>query len=216
MKRIGLAAAALVACLSAASAQDRTREETLHKLKNLKLTIDFKDAALEEVLDYLREIANINLVVDAGVSAEDTKVSITLTEVAMSSVLKLLLEPLECGVMLKDNVLMVMRKEDIRERTLKLELYDCRDLLYPIRDFPGIDIALKSDQIGTEIIDTTGVQEPTEIPLEELIRAHTGGATWDENPRTSCLLQNGILVVRQSPDVHREIIRLIDMLRRNK
>jgi hypothetical protein len=58
--------------------------------------------------------------------------------------------------------------------------------------------------------------EYAEIPIAELVRAHTGGKTWDENPKASVNLQNGLLVVRQTPEVHRQIVRLLNLLRANK
>jgi type II secretory pathway component GspD/PulD (secretin) len=201
--------------LAALAQQDPAQVETESKLANLKITLDFKDAPLEQVVDYLREISGINVFVDAKVAEKQIRISLKVTEISLKSIFALMLRPHGCETMFREGVLMLMTKEDVADRTVKMELYDCRDILYPIAHFPGVDIQLAVDQAGVVggIVDTV---ESADIPIAELVRAHTGGKTWDENPKASVNLQNGLLVVRQTPEVHRQIRRLLDLLRRNK
>ena len=77
----------------------------------------------------------------------------------------------------------------------------------------GVDIAL--DFVGVVI------QEPAkdaggEMPIAELVKTHTGGKSWDEDTKTSCAMQNGLLVVKQTPEVHAQVARLLNLLRRHK
>jgi type II secretory pathway component GspD/PulD (secretin) len=195
--------------------KDPAAAETEAKLGNLKITLDFKDAPLETVVDYLREIADLNLFIDRKVADKQIRVSLKVNEISLRSVFSLALKPHDCGTYFKDGVLMIMTKEDIADRTVKMQIFDCRDILHPIQDFPGVEIQLAVDG-GTQFAPTVDDGGAGEVPIAELVRAHTGGKSWDENPKFSVNLQNGLLVVKQTPEVLRQISRLLDMLRRNK
>lgn len=196
-----------------ALAQDSAREEALNRLKNVRVSLDFKDTPLDNVVDYIREISNLNLIVDARVREKNIMVTMKVTEISLRSVFGLILKPHDCGIMFKDGVLQVLPRTVIDDRTLKQEIYDCRDILYPIHDFPGVDISL---DIAGVLIQDVAKPDVTEMPIAELVKANTGGKSWDENPRASCAMQNGLLVVRQTPEVHAQIVRLLNLLRRNK
>lgn len=195
--------------------KDPAAAETEAKLSNLKITLDFKDAPLETVVDYIREIADVNLFIDRKVADKQIRVSLKVNEISLRSVFSLALKPHDCGTFFKDGVLMIMTKEDIADRTVKMQIFDCRDILHPIQDFPGVEIQLAVDG-GTQFAPTVDDGGTGEVPIAELVRAHTGGKSWDENPKFSVNLQNGLLVVKQTPEVLRQISRLLDMLRRNK
>ena len=205
----------LATLLALALQKDPVQAAAEAKLNNLKVSLDFKDAPLEAVVDYLREIADLNLFVDRSVADKMIRVSLKVTEISLKSVFALALKPHDCGTMFKDGVLMIMTTADIADRTIKMQIFDCRDILHPIQDFPGVDIQLAVDSAGIGVVDP-GASEAGEIPIAELVRAHTGGKSWDENPKFSVALQNGLLVVKQTPEVMRQITRLLDMLRRNK
>jgi type II secretory pathway component GspD/PulD (secretin) len=195
--------------------QDPAKVEADSKLNNLRITLDFKDSPLEQVVDYLREVSGLNVFVDAKVAEKQIRVSLKVAEISLRSIFALMLKPHGCEIMFREGVVMLMTKEDVADRTVKMELYDCRDILHPIVDFPGVDIVLAVDQAGV-IGNIEAGPEYAEIPIAELVRAHTGGKTWDENPKASVNLQNGLLVVRQTPEVHRQIVRLLNLLRANK
>ncbi len=205
----------LLAAAVPALAQDRARDEIENKLRNIRVTLDFKDAPLDAVVDYLREISDVNMIVDARVREMDIRVTIKVNEISLKSVFGLVLRPRDCGTMFRDGVLQILPLKDIHDRTIRMEIYDCRDILYPIQDFPGVDISLDGGGPGV-LIQDTGLAGGGEMPIAELVRTHTGGGSWDENPRASCAMQNGLLVVKQTPEVHAQIIRLLNMLRRNK
>jgi type II secretory pathway component GspD/PulD (secretin) len=214
MRTAALAAALLAGALPA-SGQDQTRQTMESKLRNLKVSLDFKDAPLDAVVDYLREISDMNIFVDAKVREKNLVVNLKVSEIALRSAFSLMLKPHGCDTMYKDGVLMVMTQEDVVDKTLKMEIYDCRDILYPIQDFPGVDIQLAQDSIGT-VIAGGDATTSGEMPIEELVKAHTGGRSWDDNPKCTARLQNGLLVIKNTPEVHKQVVRLLNLLRRNK
>jgi hypothetical protein len=51
--------------------------------------------------------------------------------------------------------------------------------------------------------------------MVEMIKKNCGGTTWD-NPNVSITLNNGLLMVSQSPKVHLEVVVMIEKLRQYK
>ena len=197
-----------------ALAQDNTKSEYESKLNNIKVTLDFQNSPLDQVVDYLREISGLNIFVDSKVRDKNIVVSLKVTEISLKSIFSLILKPQGCGVMFRDGVLQLMLEPDIADRTMRMEIYDCRDILYPIQQFPGIDLDLStiSGVVATPAMDEVG----GEMPIEEMVRAHTGGRSWEENSKASIKMQNGLLVIKNTPEVHKQVRRLLDLLRANK
>jgi len=196
-------------------AQDAMKAEYEGKLNNIKVTLDFQNAPLDQVVDYLREISGMNIFVDSKVRDKNLIVSLKVTEISLRSIFGLILKPHNCDILFKDGVLQLMTKEDVADRTMRMEIYDCRDILYPITNFPGVDLDLNAN--GPGVITTTDPGDTGgEIPIEEMVRAHTGGRSWEENTKAVCKMQNGLLVIKNTPEVHKQVRRLLDLLRANK
>lgn len=212
MKIFATTAAVVLSC-GLALPQDTVKGEYQSKLNNIKVTLDFTNAPLDAVVDYLREISGMNLFVDTKVREKNLVISIKVTDISLRSIFGLMLKPHGCDIMFKDGVLQIMTKEDVADKTMKMEIYDCRDILYPISQFPGVDLDLA--EIGVAIAGAD-VDAGGEAPIEELVRAHTGGRSWEENPKAVLKLQNGLLVVKNTPEVHKQVLRLLDLLRANK
>jgi type II secretory pathway component GspD/PulD (secretin) len=196
-------------------AQDAMKAEYEGKLNNIKVTLDFQNAPLDQVVDYLREISGMNIFVDSKVRDKNIIVSLKVTEISLRSIFGLILKPQNCDILFKDGVLQLMTKEDVADRTMRMEIYDCRDILYPITNFPGVDLDLNANGPGVIMAADPG-DSGGEIPIEEMVRAHTGGRSWEENPKAVCKMQNGLLVIKNTPEVHKQVRRLLDLLRANK
>ncbi|MCH7636985.1 MAG: hypothetical protein IIA12_04865, partial [Proteobacteria bacterium] len=74
----------------------------------------------------------------------------------------------------------------------------------------------QQDLVGITIGGWSDPDPSETLPVEELITTHTGRGFWDDNEDASCVLNNGILVVKATKKVHREVRRLLNVLRRNK
>jgi len=96
-----------------------------------------------------------------------------------------------------------------------MEIYDCRDILYPISNSPGIDLDLNANGPGVVIQPDAG-DTGGEIPIEEMVPAHTGGRSWEENSMAVCKMQSGPLVMKNTPDGHKQGRRLPCLLRASK
>lgn len=213
MKTLAFVAAAAL-LVGPARAQDNVKGEYESKLNNIKVTLDFANAPLDQVIDYLRELSGMNIFVDSKVRDKQLVISIKVNEITLKSIFSLMLKPHNCDILFKDGVLQVMTKEDVADKTMKMEFYDCRDILYPIQNFPGVDLDIGQ---GQGVVVAGQDSEPAgEIPIEEMVRSHTGGRSWEENPKAVAKMQNGLLVIRNTPEVHKQVQRLLDLLRSNK
>jgi hypothetical protein len=103
-------------------------------------------------------------------------------------------------------------------------MYDVKDLLMKIRDFPGPSMELASTD-GDAGGPTTGIVEPDETAhpfddpeaLVNIIKNATGGdSVWGKDNGATIGISNGLLVVVQSGPLHREIQELIIALRQFK
>jgi len=141
-----------------------------------------------------------------------------VNEISLRSIFALILKPHDCDILFKDGVLQLMTKEDVADRTMRMEIYDCRDILYPIANFPGVEIDLNTGPGGGPGVLMMMADDPggSEIPIEEMVRSHTGGHSWDDNPKAVVKMQNGLLVIKNTPEVHRQVRHLLDLLRANK
>lgn len=204
---------------------DQTKKEILNKLEVTKISLDFNDASLEEVIDFLHEVTGINFVMSKAVQEKarggELKVDIKLEELPLRTALKLMLEMHDLTLVYRKGVLMVETKEE-RGSELDMKMYDVKDLLMKIRDFAGPTLELSSGESGSE--PTTGLVEPEdgEHPFDDpeslvnIIRNATGGdATWSKDG-VSIAINNGLLIVVQSDDIQKEVQQLIVALRQFK
>ena len=207
------------------SETDPRKAEVLNRINTMRVTVDFANTPLEEAVGFLRDFTGLNIVVDAEVyknqSEDQLKISLKVKDLYLKSVLKLLLSPRELTAMYKDGVLLIVPKGKI-DKAVTLQLYDVRDLLVKIQDFPGPKVELVSPQKGGSplVSATFTFDEPVSIITEEfiteMVKQNTGDKSWEENPNASMTLTNGVLVVSQSKRVHEEIKRFINLLRQFK
>ena len=227
-----IGAAALLLAASAAWAQeggedsDPRKAEVVRKLSSMKISMDFQDRPMEEVLAFLRDFSGLNIVVDAEVSTslgeDQLKITMRVKELTLKSVLKLMLSSKNLTATYKEGVILIVPKGKV-DKAVVLQIYDVRDLLVKIQDFAGPRVELVSPSAGGGGPLTGAsftLEEPkstiTEEFITEMIRSNTGDRTWDENPNASITLANGMLVVSQSRRVHEEIKRLVNLLRQFK
>jgi len=205
---------------------DPRKQEILNKLNTMRVTVDFTNTPMEEAVAYLRDYTNINIVIDAEVSKNQTeeqlKVTLRVKDLLLKSVLKLMLTSRELTAMYKDGVVLIVPKGRI-DKAVSLQLYDVRDLLVKIQDFAGpkVELVSPSKGGGGPLTGATFMlEEPrstiTEEFITEMVKQNTGDRSWDENPNASISLTNGVIVVSQSKRVHEEIKRFLNLLRQFK
>ncbi|MBI2901653.1 MAG: hypothetical protein HYY17_15830 [Planctomycetes bacterium] len=193
------------------------RDATAAKLETLRVSVDFRETPIEDAMEFLRQHGGLNIVVSPRVheSRPDARVTLKLRHVSLKSALKIALGSLDLGATFRDGAIVVVPKEELRGAAV-VRVYDVRDILLRLQDFPGpkVELAVKDSGIKP-IID---IDEPkTAVPedfLLEMLRASTGGGSWEEG--ASVAVVNGLLVVTQTKAVHGEIGRFLDLMRQFK
>jgi general secretion pathway protein D len=126
----------------AAERGQRRSERELEIEQKLKtpVSLQFQNAPLTEVLDYLARLAEVNLHLDPQGLAEegvttDTPVTINLSqEISLKSALNLILQPLHLSYVIKDEVLKIT-SEQLRDGEVYTVTYNVADLVVPIPNF---------------------------------------------------------------------------------
>lgn len=215
--------------LAVALLQDETdtkREEIITKLNTQKITLDFKDVSLEDALGFVRDYAGINIHIDQEVhttlSEDQLIVNIKVKDLILKSALKLMLNTKDLTATYKDGVLLIIPKSKANKAVIT-RVYDVRDLLLKIQDFPGPHVELTAGGSGgTPLTGATFAldEEPKNVISEdfivEILKSNTGDGAWDENENASITLANGLLIVTQSKKVHGEVDRMLNLLRQFK
>ncbi|HEY3227423.1 MAG TPA: hypothetical protein VGK61_10575 [Planctomycetota bacterium] len=229
MKSAFALAGLLALCGSASAQEDSGASQEIRKVKDrlasMRITLDFQNAKLEDVIAYFQEYSGLNFHLDAEVAKageEPARVTIKLKDVSLKTALKLVLNPRDLGCVYRDGVLLITSKARLGGMTVT-RVYDVRDLLFRIRDFPGPRVELVAPGgAGAALAGAsfTIEEEPksaiTEDFLADLIKTNTGDKSWEDAGATSVSQVNGLLVISQSKPVHEEIRRLLDLLRQFK
>ncbi len=116
------------------------RELEIEQKLKTPVTLDFKNAPLSTVMEYLAKLADVNLHLDPQGLAEegvttDTPITVSLThEVSLKSALNLILQPLHLSYVIKDEVLKIT-SEQARSGEVYTVSYPVADLVIPIPNF---------------------------------------------------------------------------------
>ena len=116
------------------------RELEIERKLKTPVSLQFPNAALSKVIEYLGKVAEVNIYLDPqGLAQEgvnsDTPVSIEVRDAIMlKSVLNLLLQPLHLSYVIKDEVLKIT-SEQLRDGQVETRTYNVADLIVPIPNF---------------------------------------------------------------------------------
>ena len=226
MKKTMIAIALLTLLAGPAVSQDsmsNPRRVIVNKLNNQKITVDFRQVGLEEALGFIRDFSGINIVVDpevhSEISEEYLQITLKVKDLLLKSVLRLMLDTRGLTAIYKEGVLLIVPKGRAFT-TVKTRIYDVRDMLFKIRDFRGPQVELtapgssNSPMPGaTFILEEEPESTITEDFLVEMLQQNTGDGSWDENENANIVLHNGLLIVTQTQKVHREVYKLLQLLR---
>lgn len=161
----------------------REDREVLVGLRHTRVSLDVAREPLTDVVDVLRERSGLNIHISGIEDPERLEVSFQSADQPLEAILKQLLGEYGLGHCVRDGVVLITTSENLRKH-LKLELYDVSDLVV---DLPG--------------------------DLVARILNRTPKDAWKREEGRSVQFQNGILIVRTSPDVHRTIRGYLNHLR---
>lgn len=208
-------------CAATAAQNDSKVKQIKARLSTQKMSVDFDGLPLEDALNVFRSATGLNIIMDPSARAEHAADPITLKlkQLSVRSILRIMLVDKGLTLVYRQGVLVVVPKEYFSKR-LVTKVYDVKDLLTTIRNFPGPKVELVPPDSSGGMALTGAVfsfgdeDDPPDIEdfLTGLILQSTGGDTWDENENASLEVVNNLLVITQSKRVHQEVAAMLRML----
>ncbi|MHC5080808.1 MAG: hypothetical protein ACYTHN_17505 [Planctomycetota bacterium] len=187
-------------------------------LRTKPITLDFMDTPLAAVVNFLKEVSGINMIIDPKVfdekSEDELVIQLKVDEIPLQEALNLVLNLKGLAYSVENGVLIITTQEGA-QGAAELRVYDIRDLMVKLDDFPGVDIRLRSG--AEEAMPPMTGDESTEEPITgdtivNLIRENISPDTWD-TPPNQINFRQGNLIVRNQPRVHELVLTLLDNLR---
>lgn len=182
---------------------------------------DGEGSPLEDVANFLQSLTGVNFIISTAVreelGEEETMVNLQLPEYSVHKVLDIIAETNESLRWKVENgvVKFVTAEEMIGGQVLYM--YEVRDLIHPIPDFPGADINVQPSggiTLPDEDIEERESNVVTSDLLDQLIRNNIDPESWDADPANSLQINEmGVMVVNQTPAVHDKINQLLADLR---
>jgi Flp pilus assembly secretin CpaC/tetratricopeptide (TPR) repeat protein len=200
------------------------KEAILSHLREVRVParfgVDGEGAALEDVAGFLQSVSGVNFLISAAVrdelDEEETSVLLDLPERSVFKILQMITEVRESlRWKVEDSVVKFVTAEEMVGGQV-LRMYEVRDLIRPITDFPGREINVEPSG-GIEEFDEEFEEREalviTEDRLDGLIRDNISPMSWDDDPSNSMRISQGTLVVNQTPEVQAQIQQLLANLR---
>ena len=200
------------------------KEAILRRLDELTIRPRFGEdgegAPLEEIANYLQQVTGVNFLVSRRVidelDPEETSVYLDLSERSVRKTLDIIVEVREnLAWKVEDGIVKFVTREELTGGQV-LRMYEVRDLIRPITDFPAREINISPSGGPPEVDEDLEEREAlviTEDSLDALIRDNVARDSWDADPANSLRISNGTMVVNQTPEVHDQIQKLLDDLR---
>ncbi len=207
-------------------AVDPQRGAVMARLDAVRFAPDFggeddEGTELESVAAYLQQLTGVNFLISNAVrdelDVEETSIVLHLPERSVKRVLEIIADTSESlRWKIEDGVVMFVTSEEMTGGQV-LVTYGIQDLIHPIPDFAGTDINVSpSDGIipPDEDITEREYNVVDTALLEDLIRNNIAAESWEADLANQIRINdNGIMVVNQTPEVHKQINDLLEDLR---
>jgi hypothetical protein len=183
----------------------------VNQLNGVRATVAWKDATLADVLKELRVRLSRNFVIaPAAQDRAAIAISLELHDVTTAMLIRYLENFLKVRFVFEGGIIFVTTPEDAAKRRLEMRVYDVSDLLYQAPDFPAPPMGIHPGRPAAEP-EEPAREARDSAEVVDLIRTLVGLDKWDAEG-TSIVISHRLLIVRNIPEVHAEIRRLIQAL----
>jgi hypothetical protein len=209
--------------------------QTQATLEKQRIDVDFVDTPLSQVLDYLADKtkvqfhADTRILIEAGITS-DTTITFHLKDVPAETVLRLMFKDLNLAYWLEDGVVIVTTQDEV-DSHLETRFYRINDLVALDNEPMSIDKSVTktlaalddstSENKGGKKAQARSLKDLKEDyaanvdNLIDVITTTIKPTAWDAVGGPGSISEyRGVLVVSQTQDVHREIPKLLDKLRK--
>ena len=161
-------------------------EKQIEQSLSRQVSLHFEKTPLVEVIQHIQKIADVNIVLDTAALEEEhvptsTEVTIGVDGITLRSALNLILDPLNMGYMIKDEVLLITSRLK-QQGTTVLLTYPVADLVIPIPNSPPATVPFQRGTGGAQFIvpsadDQSTGRRPGDVPSRSTSRGNTAGGT---------------------------------------
>ncbi len=187
-------------------------------LNNTTIELNFEETKLPDAIEWFHVNSAVNFLIEQSVldNAGDTTSSIKVPPQRTREALDLVCENFKVAYVVRDGIIRIVAA-DAAKGDQYVEMYDVRDLVTKVANFPSSDFNLRpSEKGGEEEAPESG--DPITLfdgdGLMTLIKNNIDPSTW-EGGATIALQASGAMVVKQSRETHKKIDRLLKDLRAN-
>ena len=140
-----------------------------------RVTVDFVDQPLSEVAAFLHQVSGVSIVLDPALRAANPTFTFKAANMELGTVLRWATQLTKCHIGYVDNV--VVLSAEAMPGATRTTLYDVSDLVMPIHDSPGRELAYNSGSGQGGIFAAAPAEEghpsTTIDELEDLLRKTT-------------------------------------------
>ena len=201
-------------------------QSVIDRLEEVRFSAEFigedgEGAPLADVASFLQTLTGVNFILSTAVredlGEEETMVLLQLPEFSVKKILDIIDDTHESlRWKIEDGVVKFVTNEEMIGGQ-QLVMYEVRDLIHPIPDFPGSDINVQPSggiTMPDEDLEERESNVVTSDLLDQLIRNNIDPESWDADPANSLQINEmGVMVVNQTPEVHEKIGQLLGDLR---
>lgn len=135
-----------------AAAKSSARLELERKARQIIPSINFTEARLKEVIEFLAVSNDINIVIDETVVPKNETVTIHLKEIPLEEALDIILRTKGLKYRFEENIVWITTEEKLLEEDLVVRVYDVQDLVGKIFDFPSEPFDFRANlELGNEV-----------------------------------------------------------------
>ena len=182
-----------------------------------RITVDFQELEIQEVVEFLQRNTDINFVLDPRVVAAGLvpPFSMQLDNITIASVLEFIMLQTDLRYTLEGQAVYISNPEGLRGDVF-MRVYDIRDLTLGLTQFPGPNLNIpEPGGEGTTLIPEVEADDTQEIDdFIEIISEVVEPETWGNTIQGSGLDEwNGALVVTTTENIHVQVEELLRTLR---
>jgi type II secretory pathway component GspD/PulD (secretin) len=194
----------------------------LNERLNQRVTFEFSDTGFEDVVNFLRQVTGVTIITAPDVIAGGAgTVTLKVKDMRFGDALKWILELTNLKMAMQNQAIYIS-KQPI-SGSVVLRMYDVTDLVSPVRDFPGRELAFNAGAGGGGMggggfqlfkMDTAAAATGTDpAALVEFIQKNVAPTAWMNEGVAIDQRGGSTLFVSQTPEIHALIEQLLGNLR---
>jgi hypothetical protein len=151
---------------------------------NQRITLDFKDAELTEVIDFLRDVTKVNIVVAPAVLVSTPTITLKASDMSLGNTLHWITKLSNTHMGFVHGALFIS-DQPVKEASVT-RMYDISSMTMVIRDAPGPELALNAGGQGAgggalfKPAEEDTNSSPSTEEIEEIIKKVVAPGKWSD------------------------------------